>query len=63
MDLVDSNLKAMDVISVFGPYAKFLVEEVGEKCTSMAGEHYTCECMKAALILNEIMSLQALPTH
>ena len=40
IDLVDSNLKAMDVISVFGPYAKFLVEEIGGECTSMAGEHY-----------------------
>ena len=29
MDLVDSNLKAKDVISVLGPYAKFLVEERG----------------------------------
>ena len=32
MDLVDSSLKAMDVISVFGLYAKFIVEEIGGKC-------------------------------
>ena len=40
MYLVDSNLKAMDLISVFRLYAKFLVEEIGRECTSMAGEHY-----------------------
>ena len=28
MGLVDSSLKAMDVISVFGLYAKFIVEEI-----------------------------------
>ena len=28
MDLVDSSLKAIDVISVFGAYAKLLVEEI-----------------------------------
>ena len=38
MDLVDSSLKAMDVISVFGPYTKFIVEEIGGECS--AGEHY-----------------------
>ena len=37
IDLVDSNLKALDVISVFGPYAKFIVEEIGGGCTP--GEH------------------------
>ena len=37
---IDSNLKTMDVISVFRPYAKFPVEEIGGECTSMAGEHY-----------------------
>ena len=25
---------------MFGPYAKFLVEEIGGECTSMAGEQY-----------------------
>ena len=40
MDLVDSNLKTMDVICVSSPYAKFYVEEIGGECTSMAGEHY-----------------------
>ena len=25
MDLVDSDLKVLDVVSVFGPYAKFVV--------------------------------------
>ena len=35
---IDSNLKTMDVISVFRPYAKFPVEEIGGECTSMAGE-------------------------
>ena len=29
-----------NLISVFGPYVKFLVEEIGGECTSMAGEHY-----------------------
>ena len=38
MDVVDSSLKAMDVISVFGPYAKFIVEEIGGECS--VGEHY-----------------------
>ena len=28
-NLVDSNLKVMDVASVFGPYVKFLVEDIG----------------------------------
>ena len=38
MDLGDSSLKVMDVISVFGPYTKFIVEEIGGECS--AGEHY-----------------------
>lgn len=29
LDVVDSDLKVLDVTSVFGPYAKFLVEEIG----------------------------------
>ena len=38
MDVVDSNLKAMD--GMFGLYVKFFVEEIGRECTamSMAGE-------------------------
>ena len=28
MDLVDSNLKAMDVIGLFGPHAKFLLLKI-----------------------------------
>ena len=64
MDLVDSNLKAMNVISVFGLYAKFLVEEIGRECMSMAGEHYAeiylwvYEC---SAHMNVIVPLQALP--
>ena len=38
LDLVDSNLKAMDITIVFGPYVKYVVEEIGGRCT--AGEHY-----------------------
>ena len=38
MDLVDSSLKAIDVIGLFGPYAKFIVEDIGGECS--AGEHY-----------------------
>ena len=29
LDAVDSDLKVLDVTSVFGPYAKFLTEEMG----------------------------------
>ena len=38
LDVVDSNLKTMDVTIVFGPYIKYIVEEIGGRCT--AGEHY-----------------------
>ena len=38
LDVVDSNLKAMDVTIVFGPYVKYIVKEIGGRCT--AGEHY-----------------------
>ena len=31
MDLVDSDLKVLDVVSVFGPYIKFVVAEIGTK--------------------------------
>ena len=38
MDLVDN---AIDVINVFSPNTKFLVQEIGGgECTNMAGEHY-----------------------
>ena len=30
MDAVDSDLKVLDVSSVFGPYTKFCVDEIGE---------------------------------
>ena len=42
LDLVDSNLKVLEVTSVFGPYAKFLVEEIsgGESMDIENGERY-----------------------
>ena len=41
MDLVDSNLKVLDMISVFGPYTKFLVEEIsGQPTLNIPDEHY-----------------------
>ena len=40
MDLVDSNLRVLDVISVFGPYAKFLDEEIGGGKPMIVGERY-----------------------
>lgn len=41
MDAVDSDLKVLDVTSVFGPYAKFLVEEIGgRESTNSEGKRY-----------------------
>ena len=31
IDLVDSDLKVLDVVSVFGPYVKFVVAEIGRE--------------------------------
>ena len=33
MDLVDIGLRVMDVIRVYRPYAKFIVQEIGGRCT------------------------------
>lgn len=30
LDFVDSDVEVSEVIGVFGPYAKFVVEEIGE---------------------------------
>ena len=41
LDAVDSDLKVLDVASVFGPYAKFLVEEIGgRESTNSEGKRY-----------------------
>ena len=41
LDAVDSDLKVLHVTSVFGPYAKFLVEEIGgRESTNSEGERY-----------------------
>ena len=41
LDAVDSDLKVLDVTSVFGPYAKFVVEEIGgRESTNSEGERY-----------------------
>ena len=60
MDLVDSNLKAMDAISVLEPYAKFLVEEIGGECTSIAVEHYLIEIYLASVqhVRNVLLMIQ-----
>ena len=39
MDLVDPDLKVWDVTSTFGPYVKFLVEEIGGGVSMNEGEH------------------------
>ena len=54
MDLVDSELKVLDVIGVFGPYAKFLVEEIGDGEAMNEGERYIemSECMCACVVVN-----------
>ena len=62
MDLVDSNLKAVDVISVFVPYAKFLVEECGVLpppvlCTRLFGP----DCTVRFLLNNHTQNLLQLP--
>ena len=33
LDFVDSDVEVSEVIGVFGPYAKFVVEEIGETLT------------------------------
>ena len=39
IDLVDQNLRAMSIISVFGLYTKFLNQEIGgRECNNMSGE-------------------------
>ena len=42
IDLVDPNLNVLDVIGAFGPYTKFLVEEIGggETGNVKKGERY-----------------------
>ena len=41
LDAVDTDLKVLHVTSVFGPYAKFLVEEIGgRESTNSEGERY-----------------------
>ena len=50
MDLLDSDVKVLDVVSVFGPYIKFFVAEIGTK--------YQCLCI---FFFNGIMVMASRP--